>query len=186
MWVCLSSRLRIRLTVKRIPQHLWQVLYLPQVGDLYQAAIRITHNEGCQQCLNKGQTLIRLDSEHWLLDWTSSVIDKLNKVWLQDYIEAMEDCRWDNQKRAKWFSWFLSGPAKATWQQTMSAEDKADWDKITEVYHGQYGIHLDPRTAYQCCHDLQYEQFSLVQGLLNAMREYQCMAPLKLKNKVFL
>jgi len=91
------------------------------------------------------------------------------EVWLQDYVETTEDCGWDNQKRARWF---LSGPAKATWQQTVSAEDKADWDKITEVYRGQYGIHLDPRTAYQHCLDLQYEHFGLVQGLLNAMRDY--------------
>ena len=106
------------------------------------------------------------------------------EVWLQDYVEATEDCGWDNQKRARWFSWFLTGPAKATWQQKMLAEDKADWDKITKAYHGQYGVHLDPRTVYQRCHDLQYEQFDSVQGLLNAMREHQSMAPLKLTNEV--
>jgi len=70
------------------------------------------------------------------------------EVWLQDYVEATEDCGWDDQKCARWFSWFLSGPAKATWQQTMSVQHKADWNKISEVYRGQYGIHLDPRTAY--------------------------------------
>ena len=106
------------------------------------------------------------------------------EVWLQDYVEATEDCGWDDEKRARWFSWFLSGPAKATWQQTMSAEHKADWGKIMEVYRGQYGIHLDPRTAYQRCHELQYEQFGSVQGLLNSMREYQRMAPLKLTDGV--
>ena len=106
------------------------------------------------------------------------------EVWLQDYVEATEDCGWDDEKRARWFFWFLSGPAKATWQKTMSAEHKADWGKIMEVYRGQYGIHLDPRTAYQCYHELQYEQFGSVQGLLNSMREYQRMAPLKLTDGV--
>jgi len=71
---------------------------------------------------------------------------------------------WDDEKRNRWFSWFLAGPAKATWQQTMSVEHKTDWSKIAKVYCGQYGIHLDPRTAYQCCHELQYEQFGSVQG----------------------
>jgi len=66
----------------------------------------------------------------------------------------------------------------------MSVQHKTDWSKITEVYHGQYGIHLDPRTAYQRCHELQYEQFGSVQGLLNSMREYQQMAPLKLTDQV--
>jgi len=106
------------------------------------------------------------------------------EVWLQDYVEATEDCGWDDEKRARWFSWFLAGPAKATWQQTVLAEHKTDWSKITEVYRGQYGVHLDPRTAYQRCHELQYEQFGSVQGLLNSMREYQRMAPLKLTNEV--
>ena len=44
----------------------------------------------------------------------------------------------------------------------------------------EYGIHLDPRTAYQHCHELQYEQFGSAQGLVAAMREYQRIAPQKL------
>ena len=36
---------------------------------------------------------------------------------------------------------------------------------------------MDPRTAYQHCHDLQYDNFGSVQGLLESMRDYQCMAP---------
>ena len=39
---------------------------------------------------------------------------------------------------------------------------------------------MDPRTAYQRCQDLQYEQFKSVQGLVDAMRDYQSMAPQKL------
>ena len=48
------------------------------------------------------------------------------------------------------------------------------------MYRGQYGVHMDPRTAYQRCQDLQYEQFKSVQGLVDAMRDYQRMAPQKL------
>ena len=42
---------------------------------------------------------------------------------------------------------------------------------------------MNPRTAYQRCHELQYEQFGSVQGLVDAMREYQRMAPQKLKDE---
>ena len=31
------------------------------------------------------------------------------EVWLQDYVEAAEDCGWDDEKHARWFSWFLPG-----------------------------------------------------------------------------
>ena len=48
---------------------------------------------------------------------------------------------------------------------------------------GHYGIHLDPRTVYQRCHELQYEQFNFVQGLVDAMRDYQRMAPQKLRDE---
>ena len=41
---------------------------------------------------------------------------------------------------------------------------------------------MDPRTAYQRCHDLRYDSFGLVQGLLEAMRDYQRMAPQKLSD----
>ena len=67
----LSSQLRIRLIVERIPRRLWLVLYLPQVGNPYQVAVRIAHNKGCQQCLNERQTLIRLTRKGIVkLDWT--------------------------------------------------------------------------------------------------------------------
>ena len=39
---------------------------------------------------------------------------------------------------------------------------------------------MDPRIAYQRCQELQYSQFGSAQGLLNAMRDYQRMAPEKL------
>ena len=97
-------------------------------------------------------------------------------LWLEDFKEASADCQWSNQERARWFSWFISGPAKATWQRTLKSEDKTSWEKIVEVYKGQYGIHLDPRTAYQRCHELSYDQFGSAQGLLDAMRDYQRMA----------
>ena len=52
-----------------------------------------------------------------------------------------------------------------------------------KIYRGQYGIHLDLRTAYQRCQELRYEQFGSVQGLLDAMRDYQHMALRKLTDE---
>ena len=43
---------------------------------------------------------------------------------------------------------------------------------------------MDPRTAYQRCNELQYEQFKSVKGLVDGMRDYQCMAPQKLTDTV--
>ena len=60
--------------------------------------------------------------------------------------------------------------------------DKRSWQKIVEIYRGQYGVHLDPRIAYQKCQELQYSQFGSAQGLLDAMRDYQRMAPEKLSD----
>ena len=104
------------------------------------------------------------------------------EVWLEDYIETTGDCGWKDKDRAQWFSWFLSGPAKATWLHSMKTTDKANWESIVKVFKGEYGVHLDPRTAYQRYHELQYEQFGSAQGLVAAMREYQRMAPKKLTN----
>ena len=39
---------------------------------------------------------------------------------------------------------------------------------------------MDPRITYQRCQELQYSQFGSAQGLFNAMRDYQRMAPEKL------
>jgi len=44
--------------------------------------------------------------------------------------EVLEDCCWDDNTRAKWFSWFLTGPAKTTWQCSLKQEDKESWPKI--------------------------------------------------------
>ena len=105
------------------------------------------------------------------------------ELWLLDFTEATNDCGWSNQQRARWFSWFLSGPAKGTWQHTVKEGDKTSWSKIVGIYRGQYGVHLDPRTAYQRCQELQYSQFGSAQGLLDAMRDYQRMAPRKLNDE---
>ena len=104
------------------------------------------------------------------------------EVWLVDFTEAANDCMWTDVERARWFSWFLAGSAKVTWQRTVKSEDKTSWQKIVEIFRGQYGVHMDPRTAYQRCHDLQYDSFGSVQGLLEAMRDYQRMAPQKLSD----
>ena len=104
------------------------------------------------------------------------------EIWLMDFKEATEHCGWNDEQRTKWFSWFLSGPAKATWQRTLKDTDKTSWQKIVATYRGQYGVHLDPRIAYQKCQELQYSQFGSAQGLLYAMRDYQRMAPEKLSD----
>jgi len=41
---------------------------------------------------------------------------------------------------------------------------------------------MDPRTACQRCHELQYDSFGSVQGLLESMRDYLRMAPQKLSD----
>ena len=45
--------------------------------------------------------------------------------------------------RDRWFLWFVSGSAKATWQRSLTIEQKADWKSIVKVFHGQYIVHLD-------------------------------------------
>ena len=77
--------------------------------------------------------------------------------WVEDYEEASKDYHWSDQDRARWFFWFVSGATKLTWQRTLEENDKASWQKIVEIYKGQYGVHLDPRTAYQRCHEFTYE-----------------------------
>ena len=46
------------------------------------------------------------------------------EVWLADFREATADCKWTDKQRAQWFSWFLSGAAKSTWQRTLHKEEK--------------------------------------------------------------
>ena len=41
---------------------------------------------------------------------------------------------------------------------------------------------MDPRTAYLRCHELQYNDYTSVQGLLEAMKDYQRKAPDQLSN----
>ena len=45
------------------------------------------------------------------------------------------------------------------------------------IYKGHYGVHMEPRTAYLRCHELRYEDFLSVKGLLDSMKDYQRMAP---------
>ena len=103
-------------------------------------------------------------------------------LWLADFEEASKDCKWTDELRARWFSWFVVGPAKATWQQTLTTEEKASWGSIKKIYQAQFGFHMDPQTAYRRCHELQYNDFGSVQGLLESMREYQRIAPSKLSD----
>ena len=93
-------------------------------------------------------------------------------VWLADFREATGDCKWTDKQRAQWFSWFLSGAAKSTWQRTLWKEEKKSWSDIVRVYKGHYGVHMEPRTAYLRCHELRYEDFLSVKGLLDSMKDY--------------
>ena len=43
---------------------------------------------------------------------------------------------------------------------------------------------MDPRPAYQHCHELQYNQFGSVQGLMSAMSNYQRISPGMLTDSV--
>ena len=67
--------------------------------------------------------------------------------------------------------------AKSTWQRTLNREDKDSWTSIVQAYKNHYGVHVDPCTAYLRCHELQYQDFKSAQGLLEALKDYQRMAP---------
>jgi len=101
------------------------------------------------------------------------------EIWFVDFMEATSDCRWTDVDRTRWFSWFLTGSAKVTWQRTVTNEDKSSWERIVSQYLGDS---LEFTTAYQRCHELQYDNFGSVQGLLESMRDYQRMAPQKLSD----
>ena len=44
------------------------------------------------------------------------------EVWLTDFCEATGDCKWTDEMRAQWFSWFLTGSAKSTGPELQYAE----------------------------------------------------------------
>ena len=106
------------------------------------------------------------------------------KNFLEDYLEATQNCRWQDEQRTHWFSWFITGPAKITWLRTLTTEEKSFWEKIVAAFKAQYGIHIDPRTAYQRCQELHYDQFHSLQGLMSPIQEYQRMAPTMLTDAV--
>ena len=114
--------------------------------------------------------------QSWVQPFSGKRVEEDFQLWLEDYEEVSADCQWSDWECSRWF-WFITSPVKATWQQTLKQADKSSWKKIAEVYKGQYGVHLDPCTAYQRCHELNYDQFGYSQGLLNAMRDYQRMDP---------
>ena len=84
------------------------------------------------------------------------------EIFLEDYLEATQNCGWRDEQRAHWFSLFITGPAKITWQRTLTTEEKSSWEIIVAAFKAQYGIHIDPRTAYQHCQELHYDQFHSV------------------------
>ena len=99
------------------------------------------------------------DSSEDLMHGWQSIVRQLQTGWTDDLI-------------ARWFSWFLAGAAKHTWQHTLSREGKMQWNSIVASYRGHYGVHMEPRMAYLRCHGLQYRNFCSVQGLLEAMKDY--------------
>ena len=72
----------------------------------------------------------------------------------------------------------------STWQRTLKSTHKESWEEIINVYQSQYGVYMDPRTAYQRCNEFQYEHFKSVQDLIDAMQDYQLMAPQTLTDTV--
>ena len=68
-----------------------------------------------------------------------------------------------------------------TWEQSLKNTDKESWDRMVEIYRGQYNVHLDPCTEW--FQELHYKQFGSAQGLLDVMRDYQHMAPWKLTDE---
>ena len=98
-----------------------------------------------------------------LREWVSKFTGdgkEVFEVWLADYSEATGDYGWTDQLRACWFSWFLAGAAKYTWQGMLNDKDKATWASTVQSYKGHYGVHMDPRTAYLRCHELQYNDYT--------------------------
>jgi len=59
------------------------------------------------------------------------------KLWLEDFEVVSKDCGWSDKQQTQWFSWFITGPAKTTWQQTLKTAEKASWKAIKKVYQGQ-------------------------------------------------
>ena len=55
------------------------------------------------------------------------------EFFLEDYLEATQNCGWRDEQRAHWFSWFITGPAKITWQRTLTTEEKSSWERIINV-----------------------------------------------------
>lgn len=65
----------------------------------------------------------RTSGDEWMFSGKTGEGDF--EIWLEDYIEATQSCDWSNEQRAHWFSWFITGAAKVTWQRTLIAEDKS-------------------------------------------------------------
>ena len=89
--------------------------------------------EGVGQSTPTGTTHFKGFKELWFrLDkFNGNTRDADFKVWLEDFLDATGDCGWTGVDRTKWFSWFLSSPAKSTWQRTLQ---KGSWKQIVCVY----------------------------------------------------
>ena len=79
---------------------------------------------------------------------------------LADYCEAMTDCGWSDDLKARWFSWFLAGAAKHIWQCTLSGEDTTKWSSIVASYRSHYRFYIELKTANLHYYALQYGDFT--------------------------
>ena len=52
------------------------------------------------------------------------------QLWLENYEEASNDYQWKDNDQARWFSWFIEGPTKVTWQRTLKSTEKNSWEQI--------------------------------------------------------
>ena len=54
--------------------------------------------------------------------FTGKQADDDFELWLTDFKEATTVYEWSNQQKSRWFSWFIGGPANATWLRTLTME----------------------------------------------------------------
>ena len=115
-------------------------------SDSEQSNEDISHGRECQTLSRRNLRLVQPPGFKEILSrvgkFSGRKGDKDFSLWLTDYEEATDNLNWSDEIRVKWFSWFLAGPAKATWH-TLTTEERGSWASI-KIFQGQYGIHMDP------------------------------------------
>ena len=85
---------------------------------------------------------------------------------------------------ARYMAFLVSGPAKATWQRTHTAKQKADRKCIVRISQSDMEFMLTTSLFTRGVVDSDMTIFGSAQGLLNAMHEYQRMAPKKFNDSI--